>query len=53
MEIVGNKALRFTTHKPHKIAEFIPKSKVVGEDSVVVHWGLDECMVLTALSTTR
>lgn len=45
MEIIGNKALRFKPQNPSRVSEFIPKSKVVGDD-VLVHWGLDECMVL-------
>lgn len=45
MEIVGNKALRFKAQDPQRIAEYIPKSKAIG-DEVLVHWGLDECMVL-------
>jgi len=45
MEIIGNKALRFKPQNPSRVSEFIPKSKVVG-DEAIVHWGLDECMVL-------
>lgn len=45
MEIIGNKALRFNADNPSRVVEFIPKSKIVGDD-VLVHWGLDECMVL-------
>ena len=45
MEIIGNKALRFKPQNPSRVSEFIPKSKVV-DDDVIVHWGLDECMVL-------
>ena len=53
MEIVNNKALKLRLRKPDRVTEVIPKSKVVGQigdiSEVVVHWGLEECMVLKNL----
>lgn len=46
MEIINNKALLLKLREPHKVTAVIPKSKVVGEHQVVVHWGLDEAQVL-------
>ena len=53
MEIVNNKALKLRLRKPEKVTEVIPKSQVIGRvgdvTEVLVHWGLEECMVLNNL----
>jgi SNF2 family DNA or RNA helicase len=49
MQIIDNKALLLTLRDPSKVTSVIPKSKVVGENKVAVHWGLDEAQVLKNL----
>lgn len=49
MEIVDNKALLLDTPSPQQVLTVIPKSKQVGADKVLVHWGLDETQVLRNL----
>lgn len=46
MEVIDNKALLLTLREPNKVTSVIPKSKAVGRNQVVVHWGLDEAQVL-------
>lgn len=48
MQIINNKAILLEPSNPQQIANLIPKSKLVGE-RVVVHWGLEETMVLRNL----
>lgn len=45
MQIIDNKALLLRVPDPVQITNLIPKSKQHG-DSVVVHWGLEETIVL-------
>ena len=46
MKIVDNKALLLRLRNPAKITTIIPRSKQVGDTSVLVHWGVDEAQVL-------
>jgi len=49
VEIIDNKALLLNLRNPNKITTVIPKSKQIGENQVVVNWGLDEARVLRNL----
>jgi SNF2 family DNA or RNA helicase len=49
MEIIENKALLLKLRDPAKVTAVIPKSKVVDQHNVLVHWGLDEAHVLKNL----
>lgn len=49
MEIIDNKALLLKVRNPQQITTIIPKSKDLGENKVVVHWGLEEAQVLRNL----
>ena len=49
MEIIENKALLLKLRDPEKVTAVIPKSRVMGEHNVLVHWGLDEAQVLKNL----
>ena len=49
MEIIDNKALLLKVRDPSKITGVIPKSKSLGDNKVLVHWGLDEAQVLKNL----
>jgi SNF2 family DNA or RNA helicase len=49
MEIIDNKALLLTLRHPQRVTDVIPKSKVVGENQVLVKWGIDEAQVLKNL----
>ena len=49
MQIIDNKALLLTLRDPTKVTSVIPKSKIVGDHKVAVHWGLDEAQVLKNL----
>ena len=49
MEIIDNKALLLRLRDPSKVTSVIPKSKDVGDNKVVVHWGLQEAVSLNAL----
>jgi SNF2 family DNA or RNA helicase len=49
MEIIENKALLLKLRDPEKVTAVIPKSRVMGEHGVLVHWGLDEAQVLKNL----
>lgn len=49
MEIFENKALMLKLRDPTKVTTIIPKSKVVDDHNVLVHWGLDEAQVLKNL----
>lgn len=46
MQIIDDKALLLRVRHPGKITEIIPKSRQVGANEVLVHWGLDEAQVL-------
>jgi SNF2 family DNA or RNA helicase len=49
MEIVDNKVLLLRVNDPARITAIIPKSKLIGDDEVAVHWGLEESQVLKNL----
>jgi SNF2 family DNA or RNA helicase len=49
MQIVENKALVVETDAPDSITSFIPRSKAVTHDKVVVAWGLNEARALAKL----
>jgi SNF2 family DNA or RNA helicase len=49
VEIVENRALRLRVKNPARITNVIPKSAVVGDNEVVVRWGLEEAQVLRNL----
>ncbi len=46
MEIIDNKALLLRVRDPQKIVNLIPKSKLLGDNKVLVHWDLDATSVL-------
>lgn len=49
MEIVENKALKLRVKNPQRITNVIPKSAVIGDNEVLVKWGLEEAQVLRNL----
>ena len=49
MDIIQNKALLLRARNPNVILDTIPKSKAVGENEVVVYWGIRESQVLKRL----
>jgi len=49
MEIIQNRALMLNLRDPAKVTGVIPKSKVIEENKVLVHWGLEEAQVLKNL----
>ena len=49
MEIINDKALLLRLRDPDKVTSVIPKSKDVGDNRVVVHWGLREAVSLNLL----
>jgi superfamily II DNA or RNA helicase len=50
MEIVDNRGLLLRVRSPDKITTAIPKSKPVGDNQVLVKWGVDEARVLKNLN---
>jgi len=46
VQIIDNKALLIKVRDPNRITAVIPKSKVVGQNEVLVKWGLEEAQVL-------
>jgi len=49
MQIIDNRALLLRVRHPNKITEAIPKSKNLGDNKVLVNWGVDEARVLKNL----
>lgn len=49
MKIVDNKVLLLRVRDPAKVTDIIPKSHVLDNNQVLVHWGLDEAHVLKNL----
>ena len=49
LEIINNKAVLLKLRDPNKGTTVIPKSKYVGNNQVLVNWGLDEMQVLKNL----
>ena len=50
MRVVNNKALLLKVRNPSKITTVIPKSKNIGDNQVLVNFGLDEAKVLNNLN---
>lgn len=56
MEIVDNRALKLTLRNPSKVTEVIPKSAIIKHHKeqniyeVLVHWGIEEALVLKNLN---
>lgn len=50
MEIFDNRALLLKLKNPNRVTTVIPKSKVVSDNEVLVHWGVDEARVLRNLN---
>jgi SNF2 family DNA or RNA helicase len=50
MEVVDNRGLLLRVRNPEKITAAIPKSKNVGNNQVLVRWGIDESRVLRNLN---
>jgi SNF2 family DNA or RNA helicase len=46
MKIINNKALLLNLRNPARVTSIIPKSREIGENQVLVNWGLDEVQVL-------
>jgi len=49
VQIIENKALLLKVREPERITTVIPKAKQVGENEVLVSWGLEEAQVLKNL----
>ena len=49
MQIIDNKALRLRLRDPDKVINAIPKSRKVGNNEVIVNWGLEEAKSLNQL----
>ena len=49
LEIIDNKAILLKLRDPNKVTTVIPKSKDIGNNQVLVNWGLDEMQVLKNL----
>ena len=49
LEIIDNKAILLKLRDPNKVTTVIPKSKNMGNNQVLVNWGLDEMQVLKNL----
>ena len=49
MQVIENRALRLLLKKPERVLSTIPKSKMLDDGSVLVHWGLEEAQVLKNL----
>jgi len=50
MEVVDNRGLLLRVRNPEKITAAIPNSKNVGNNQVIVKWGIDESRVLRNLN---
>jgi len=50
MQIIDNKALLLKLRNPAQVTTVIPKSKNLGDNKVLVKWGLEEVQVLRNLS---
>ena len=46
MRIIDDKALLLKLRNPKQVTTVIPKSKLVNDNKVLVHWGLEEARVL-------
>lgn len=50
MEIIDNRALLLKLRNPKQVTTIIPKSKDLGDDGVLVNWGVDETHILRQLN---
>lgn len=50
MEIIENRALLLKLRNPAQVTTVIPKSKQLGPNEVLVHWGVDEAQALRDLN---
>ncbi len=50
MKIFNNKALLLRLRDPEKVTKIIPKSKELGDNNVLVNWGIEETQVLKNLN---
>lgn len=50
MEIIDNRALLLRLRNPAQVTTVIPKSKQMGPNEVLVHWGVDETQALRELN---
>ena len=50
MQIIDNKALLLKLRNPKQVTTIIPKSKPVGQNEVLVRWGVQEAQTLRALN---
>lgn len=50
MEIIDNRALLLKLRNPAQVTTVIPKSKQLGPNEVLVHWGVDEAQALRELN---
>ena len=50
MQIVDNKALLLRLRNPSQVTTVIPKSKELGDNKVLVNWGIEEAHVLRNLN---
>lgn len=50
MQVVNNKAILLTLRDPNKVTEAITNSKDVGDNKVLVKWGVDEVLALRKLN---
>ena len=50
MQIIDNKALLLRLRNPSQVTTVIPKSKELGDNKVLVNWGIEEAHVLRNLN---
>jgi SNF2 family DNA or RNA helicase len=50
MQVIDNRGLLLTVRNPNKITTAIPSSKYLGNNQVLVKWGVDEARVLNNLN---
>lgn len=53
MKIIDNRALKLRLRDPSRVLDVIPKSAPLGNNKVLVHWDLDNAMVLKNLGVRR
>jgi len=50
MEVIENRGLLLKVRNPNQITSAIPNSKNLGNNNVLVRWGIDEARVLNNLN---
>ena len=50
MQVVNNKALLLNLKNPNRVTSILPNSKAVGDNQVVVKWGVEEALTLKSLN---